>query len=245
MIGVSFDSSNIKLIDRLGVMAATIKKTRVVNGIGDTGKQVAENVKRLRGGMTYKELSARLAEVGREITVLGLRRIEAGERKVDVDDLMALAVVFGVSPLTLLLPISGNDTETAEMTGHDGKLGCNVMWSWAIGAEPLRVPASPTAYKQSVAKYRRQAVPQQIGSRATPKTTLDFLTPEAQELFNRNELSKYRDNLLSENGVLEEEEPTLFSVEPLNPLEKAALDRAIEKAGEVYRDYFMAQNYGD
>lgn len=63
-----------------------------------------QNIKRIREGqkITYVELSERLAALGRHIPVLGLRRIERGERRVDVDDLMALAAAFGVEPIRLL-----------------------------------------------------------------------------------------------------------------------------------------------
>ena len=63
-----------------------------------------ENIKRIREGqrVTYVELSKRLAVLGRPIPVLGLRRIERGERRVDVDDLLALAAAFGVEPIRLL-----------------------------------------------------------------------------------------------------------------------------------------------
>ena len=70
------------------------KKKRKVNQVAETGHTVAENIKRLRGTMQYKQLTERLAEIGRPIAELGLRKIESGERKVDVDDLMAFAVVF-------------------------------------------------------------------------------------------------------------------------------------------------------
>jgi transcriptional regulator with XRE-family HTH domain len=75
--------------------------------LGPTGLQVQHNVKRLREakGLTYTELSARLSALGRPIPVLGLRRIEAGERRVDADDLIALARVLGVPPVLLLLPL--------------------------------------------------------------------------------------------------------------------------------------------
>jgi transcriptional regulator with XRE-family HTH domain len=65
---------------------------------------VAENIRRLRAMrvMTYVALSRRLAVIGRPIPVLGLRRIEQGERRVDADDLVALAEVLGVEPVQLL-----------------------------------------------------------------------------------------------------------------------------------------------
>lgn len=64
------------------------------------------NIRRIREGqrLTYVELSERLASVGRPIPVLGLRRIERGERRVDVDDLLALAYALGVPPVDLLIP---------------------------------------------------------------------------------------------------------------------------------------------
>lgn len=63
--------------------------------LGPAGEQVRANVKRLRGHMSYAELSRELERVGRPIPPLGLKRIEEGERRVDVDDLVALAEVFG------------------------------------------------------------------------------------------------------------------------------------------------------
>lgn len=74
--------------------------------IGQHGKQVADTVARWRTGLnlTYAELSRHLAGAGRTIGVLGLSRIEKYERRIDVDDLLALAFVFGVSPSDLLQP---------------------------------------------------------------------------------------------------------------------------------------------
>ena len=74
--------------------------------LGGTGDNVRHNVKRLREGrhLTYVRLSGLLADHGRPMPVLSLRRIEAGERRVDVDDLAALAAVFSVTPAFLLEP---------------------------------------------------------------------------------------------------------------------------------------------
>lgn len=85
--------------------------------------------------MTYAELSRRLEAVCRPIPPLGLRRMEAGERRVDVDDLTALALVLGVSPLALMLPY-GEQSAPAELANttvrHDE------LWQWAIGDRPLQ-----------------------------------------------------------------------------------------------------------
>ncbi|TPF79344.1 helix-turn-helix transcriptional regulator [Bifidobacterium sp. UTCIF-24] len=139
--------------------------TRNVNQIDATGKQVAANVARLRGGMQYKELAEKLTELGRPITPMGLKRIESGERKVDVDDLMALAVAFDVSPLTLLLPEGGSRDVPAMATGCDHELGSNVLWLWACGEEPIKLPADAQAAHdhpdtdRAVAEYRMRAKP--------------------------------------------------------------------------------------
>ncbi|MGO9079900.1 MAG: helix-turn-helix domain-containing protein [Streptosporangiaceae bacterium] len=55
-------------------------------------------------GLTYKEVSDRSREIGRPIPALGLSRIEKGNRRVDVDDLVALAIVLESSPVELLEP---------------------------------------------------------------------------------------------------------------------------------------------
>lgn len=140
-------------------------KKRAVNPTGPTGLQVAANVKRLRGGMQYKELAERLKAIGRPIATLGLRRIESGERKVDVDDLMALAIVFDVSPLTLLLPESGSRDITTRITGYPDEMGSNVAWLWARGDEPLELPQDPALSDHSgndraIALFRLHARPE-------------------------------------------------------------------------------------
>lgn len=115
------------------------KKT---NQIDVTGATVAANIKRLRGGRMLKDVSEQLSSIGRHITPLALARIESGERKVDVDDLMAFAIVFNVSPLTLLLPESGSALVASKITGVSHEYGSNILWLWGRGDEPLDIDAS-------------------------------------------------------------------------------------------------------
>lgn len=74
------------------------------NGLGLHGRAVQANVQRLRAArrFTYVQLAERLQQIGRPIPVLGLRRIERGERRVDVDDFVALATALNVYPTDLL-----------------------------------------------------------------------------------------------------------------------------------------------
>ena len=60
---------------------------------GPVGVAVAQNLEQLRESrnLTYAELSRRLTQLGRPIAPLGLTRIRDRQRRVDVDDLVALA----------------------------------------------------------------------------------------------------------------------------------------------------------
>lgn len=107
------------------------------NPLGPTGVVAARRVRELRdrAGLSYKQLADELAGIGRPIPALGLRRIESEDRRIDADDLVALAVVLGVNPSALLLPptIKGD----VEITGA-GLVLARQAWDWADGTEPLR-----------------------------------------------------------------------------------------------------------
>jgi len=90
---------------------------------------------REKAGLNFKELSDRLAAAGRSIPPLGLRRIEAEDRRVDADDLVALAVALRVNPSALLLPPTVE--VEIEVTGG-GVVTGKRAWDWVDGvAGPL------------------------------------------------------------------------------------------------------------
>src|ERR1700694_4051563 len=75
--------------------------------LGPTGETVRADIQRLRAGQNlgYTTLACILdEEVGRPRADTGVRRAESGDRRVDVDDLIALAVALRVSQISLLLP---------------------------------------------------------------------------------------------------------------------------------------------
>ena len=118
-------------------MTTNDKKQRNTNNVDATGMTVAANVKRLRGGLSFPELSRRLSAIGRPLPVIALRRIEEGNRNVTVDDLMAFAIVFGVSPLTLLMPEYASNKVSTRITGVDKPISSLLAWSWAMCDKPL------------------------------------------------------------------------------------------------------------
>ncbi|MFF5977164.1 helix-turn-helix domain-containing protein [Streptomyces sp. NPDC012769] len=81
--------------------------------IGPAGVHLGQAVTRLREarGWDQETLGARLAAEGRPMSQPILSRVEAATRRVDTDDLVALAAALGVSPAALLPA-----TETAPAT---------------------------------------------------------------------------------------------------------------------------------
>jgi transcriptional regulator with XRE-family HTH domain len=105
---------------------------------GPTGQRVAENVAALRAtrGYTKTELARRVAELGRPMTLDVLTKLESGNRRVDPDDLIALADALGVTPNRLLLPAKAGDTEVALTPART--VTATEAWEWACGEKPLR-----------------------------------------------------------------------------------------------------------
>lgn len=118
-------------------MAGDQKKKK--NPLGPTGRTVAENVRRLRTarGLAYTELAAKLDEIDRPIPTLGLRNIENQKRRVDADDLMALAVALGVSPAALLLTRTAHVDDTIEITGVSTPPYAGRALSWLANSVPV------------------------------------------------------------------------------------------------------------
>lgn len=107
--------------------------------VGPTGQNVAKNLARLRErrGMTTRQLAGALESAGRSIPASGITRMEKGERVVTVDELTALAVVLGVSPAALLLPLTDDPLATVSVTGA-GDVPVMAAWDWADGRGPLQ-----------------------------------------------------------------------------------------------------------
>ncbi|MGE5698337.1 MAG: helix-turn-helix domain-containing protein, partial [Candidatus Sericytochromatia bacterium] len=104
---------------------------------GPVAGYAAANLIRLRTlrGLTVRALSDRLTKTGRPLQPTAISKIEQGDRRVDVDDLSALALALKVNPSALLLP-SHAGNEPIPLTSHVSAPGWAV-WSWADGDEPL------------------------------------------------------------------------------------------------------------
>src|SRR4051794_18703182 len=104
--------------------------------LGPVGVRVAENVKMLREyarRLSVRDLSARLGELGRPLLPSGITKIEHGERRVDADDLVALALALGVTPNRLLLDGTGAPEEQFALTPRGDLSPSADAWAWACG----------------------------------------------------------------------------------------------------------------
>jgi transcriptional regulator with XRE-family HTH domain len=107
------------------------------NPLGPAGERLRRRIAQLREerGLTKKQLSERVAELGRSIPPLGISRLEAGTRRVDADDLLALALALRVSVNALLLPTDGDGSTEVELT-EQVSLSASEAWEWADGNKP-------------------------------------------------------------------------------------------------------------
>ncbi len=103
--------------------------------VAPTGDTVRENIRRIRDNkkISAPQLSERLKEYGRPIPPLGIHRIESGQRRVDVDDLVAFALALDVSPISLLTPCAKQTTDGVRITGIKVCVPAGQVWEWLAG----------------------------------------------------------------------------------------------------------------
>ncbi len=94
--------------------------------------------------MTVRDLSARMTELGRPLLPSGVTKIEQGQRRVDADELVALAVALGVNPSRLLLPADAGDRDVA-LTPTRSVPGW-AAWQWADAFAPLPTRSRDEGY---------------------------------------------------------------------------------------------------
>jgi len=124
-----------------------------------TAETVSANVKRLRTeqNLGLRGLSKKLGEVGRPLGHSAVDQIERGTRRVDVDDLVALALALGVSPITLLTPWVPDTAQSAAMvavTGVDHPVFVGDWWLW------MKTDAAPPGYARPQRRFFVDARPE-------------------------------------------------------------------------------------
>ncbi|MDS2171456.1 helix-turn-helix transcriptional regulator [Nesterenkonia sp. CL21] len=84
------------------------------NPAGITNTHVATNIRTARQaiGMDLRTLSDGMAQAGRKLSPSGISKLEAGDRRVDVDDLTVIAYLLRTTPAALLTPPDEQTTLT-------------------------------------------------------------------------------------------------------------------------------------
>lgn len=79
---------------------------KVADAIGLRGTAVLTKIRMLRGrrGLSLRALADETAKTGRRLSPDAINKIELGVRRVDIDDLFALAEALGTTPAQLLEP---------------------------------------------------------------------------------------------------------------------------------------------
>ena len=161
--------------------------------VGPTSRAVADNVKRFRedAGWNFTELSERLlTEANWSINAVGIRRIEQRERRVTPDDLAALAIAFGISPTSLLMPQlrTVEPSDQVEFTGLSTPVRAEVAWLW-LTAQDLPTPDShPTPSATRFLAFLERSCPEWVSAELADRWRADVRAMREQiaaELFDR------------------------------------------------------------
>jgi transcriptional regulator with XRE-family HTH domain len=133
--------------------------------VGPASRRAARAVAELRDrlGLGKTELGGRVGRIaGRAVSIDVITKIEKGERRLDPDDLIALALALGVTPNRLMLPASAvGDTELAATV----TVPAHWAWTWACGDEPLPVDEPGELATERRGRFRRENRPHEPESR--------------------------------------------------------------------------------
>ncbi|MEV6124883.1 helix-turn-helix transcriptional regulator [Streptomyces sp. NPDC052077] len=147
--------------------------------IGGSGSHVAEAVAahRQRLGWDQALLARRVTEAGRPMSASVLGKVEAGTRRVDVDDLVALAAALDVPPARLLPGASDPDPGPSGQTDGPGLVRARVEEDLAAlgDLEALDLTAPTLA-----AVALRLAT--EVDAAASPSGPLHSLTKELRQV---------------------------------------------------------------
>lgn len=112
---------------------------RIAIETGPAGRAVATNVRAVRRsrGWSQLQLAEEMTRIGRPLQASTVAKIEAEDRRVDVDDLIALAAALNVAPARLFIDKEATYDVSVELTpGHHAPQWS--VWQWLTGYRPLQ-----------------------------------------------------------------------------------------------------------
>jgi hypothetical protein len=144
---------------------------------GPIGVVVAQNLENLckYGRISYAELSRRLDALGRPIAPLGLTRIRDLERRVDVDDLIALSMALGVSPVALLVPWRRSRDAKVKVTDSGARYTREQLRAWVSGERPIDAKPGPEEVEPIQVFIKRKGEPPMEVAPITDEQTINAI----------------------------------------------------------------------
>ncbi|MGW3179922.1 hypothetical protein ACWDD9_11725 [Kitasatospora sp. NPDC001119] len=132
--------------------------------------------------MSTGQLSEALAAQARPIPPSGITKIEKHVRRVDADDLVALALALNVGPVALLMPAESDSRTTVHLT-DEVAAKADDAWKWASGEATLPELWEPRD-PQRQEDYERLSVPavQRHLRQAPAGRTVDALREDVYRL---------------------------------------------------------------
>lgn len=132
---------------------------------GAVAERVRDSIKRIRQdrGLTGAQLAALLGALGRPTLGTTVNKIETGARRVDVDDLVAIALALNTTPNRLLLNDPADQRDQIEMAPEVTARGLQA-WAWANGEQTLLPACEPlgqgdVTFEELQREYLRHAQP--------------------------------------------------------------------------------------
>ncbi|MFT4086768.1 MAG: helix-turn-helix transcriptional regulator [Gordonia sp. (in: high G+C Gram-positive bacteria)] len=124
--------------DEQGDDAKLTKRSKRANTLGPTGNTVRRNLItwRVRRDFTQTQLAERVSAQGRPMTRQALGDIELGRRRVDADDLVALAIALDITPGALLMPETRRRLQEVRPT-NETTVDAATLWYWLSNKTPL------------------------------------------------------------------------------------------------------------
>lgn len=101
------------------------------------GARVRE-LRALNGGWSQRDLADRLQGHSVRLHHSAVAKVETGARRVDLDELLALAYVLNVAPVHLFVPPVGGEDETVHVEIVDGvRVAPSTLRRWIRGLFPI------------------------------------------------------------------------------------------------------------
>lgn len=131
--------------------------------IGPAGEALASRLKALREErrLTTEQLATLVTEIGQPMRGTAITKIEKKQRRVDADDLVALALALNVSPLALLFSEDADSGRYNKLTNSVVTTG-ERAWLWGTGEQALAPSPGDDPSPEQQEEYERAVRPARL-----------------------------------------------------------------------------------